>query len=274
MAARRNTRSTVPTALPKASCRSAPRCARPSRCSPATVRSSRRSTRSASPSAAMAPVRGVGRPLTGKRSRRSKARRHGAPQGDAAGRAGQGRSEVVKLFAPVRLIIAALALVIFVFAAVPVSAQQPSTVNPTADSVKEDQLLKQLRIINGRGSIPDTKSYNIEQPAGRDWRQFHQVTLPWVGAIAILGMLVVLVAFYLIRGMVKIESGRSGRVLVRFNAFERFVHWMTATCFIILASSGLNVTFGRKLLLPLIGPDAFSSWSQWAKYSHNYLSFP
>jgi formate dehydrogenase subunit gamma len=87
-------------------------------------------------------------------------------------------------------------------------------------------------------------------------------------------MLVILILFYLIRGMVKIESGRSGRVLVRFNAFERFVHWITATCFIILAVSGLNVTFGRKLLLPLVGADAFSSWSQWAKYAHNYLSFP
>jgi formate dehydrogenase subunit gamma len=26
--------------------------------------------------------------------------------------------------------------------------------------------------------------------------------------------------------------------------------------------------------MPLIGPDAFSAWSQWAKYAHNYLSFP
>jgi formate dehydrogenase subunit gamma len=28
------------------------------------------------------------------------------------------------------------------------------------------------------------------------------------------------------------------------------------------------------LLLPLIGPEAFTAWSQWAKYAHNYLSFP
>ena len=41
---------------------------------------------------------------------------------------------------------------------------------------------------------------------------------------------------------------------MRFNAFERFVHWMTAICFIILALSGLNITFGKQLLLPLIGP--------------------
>ena len=114
----------------------------------------------------------------------------------------------------------------------------------------------------------------LEQPAGRDWRQFHQVTLRWVAAIAILGMLAVLILFYLIRGMVRIENGRSGRTLVRFNAFERFVHWMTASCFIVLALSGLNITFGRELLTPLFGPEMFASWSQWAKYAHNYLSFP
>jgi formate dehydrogenase subunit gamma len=28
------------------------------------------------------------------------------------------------------------------------------------------------------------------------------------------------------------------------------------------------------LLLPLIGESAFAGWSQWAKYAHNYLSFP
>jgi formate dehydrogenase subunit gamma len=74
--------------------------------------------------------------------------------------------------------------------------------------------------------------------------------------------------------MVRIESGRSGRTIVRFNAFERSVHWMTATGFVILALSGLNITFGKPLLLPLIGPSAFSTWSEFAKYAHYYLSFP
>ena len=114
----------------------------------------------------------------------------------------------------------------------------------------------------------------MEQPRGRDWRQFHQVTLPWIGGIAIIGILAALLLFYLIRGTVRIEAGRSGRTLLRFNAFERFVHWMTAVCFIILAISGLNITFGKQLLLPLIGPEAFTQWSQWGKYAHNYLSFP
>jgi formate dehydrogenase subunit gamma len=87
-------------------------------------------------------------------------------------------------------------------------------------------------------------------------------------------MLGLLVLFYLIRGMVRIEAGRSGRTLVRFNGFERFVHWMTAVSFIVLAISGLNITFGKELLTPLIGPVAFAEWTQWGKYAHNYLSFP
>jgi len=174
----------------------------------------------------------------------------------------------------IRLLAVALAVAFVVAMPVSSSAQQPNSVNPTADSVKEQQLLQELNKIQGRGSIPDVKSYTIEQPAGREWRHFHQVTLHWIAGIAVLGMLVLLVAFYLIRGMVRIESGRSGRKLVRFNAFERGVHWMTATCFIVLAVTGLNITFGKELLLPLIGPEAFSTWSQWAKYTHNYLSFP
>jgi formate dehydrogenase subunit gamma len=173
-----------------------------------------------------------------------------------------------------RLLVVMFALFGLALAATPAGAQQPSSVNPTASSVQEDQLLNQLRIINGRGTIPDAKSYNLEQPAGRDWRKFQEVVLPWVGAIAILGMLALLVLFYLIRGMVRLEAGRSGRTLVRFNAFERFVHWMTATCFVILGITGLNITFGKKLLLPLMGANAFTGWSQWAKYAHDFLSFP
>jgi formate dehydrogenase subunit gamma len=177
------------------------------------------------------------------------------------------------LAAPLRIVLAAL-----VFLAIGAmgysAAAQSQSVDPTKSAVSEQQLLKQFKTIRGLGTIPDTKSYTLEQPAGRDWRHFHEVTLRWIGGIAILGVLALLVVFYLSRGMVRIESGRSGRTIVRFNAFERFVHWMTAVCFVILALSGLNITFGRPLLLPLMNPETFTDFSEWAKYAHNYLSFP
>ena len=182
-----------------------------------------------------------------------------------------------KVISSIRSALLALAACGLLFVASPAGAQQrnpDASVNPTASSVKEQQLLQEFKRIQGRGTLPDTKSSIIEQPEGRDWRHFHEVTLRWIGAISIIGMLVLLVLFYLVRGMVRLESGRSGRVLVRFNAFERLLHWMTAVSFILLAITGLNITFGKPLLLPLMSPEAFSTWSQWAKYVHNYTSFP
>src|SRR6202163_1571640 len=113
---------------------------------------------------------------------------------------------MAKIFAPIRIIAGALALAFLVAVAVPVSAQQPTSVNPTASAVQEKQLLQELNKIQGRGTIPDVKSYVLEHPAGRDWRQWHEVTLRWIGAIAVLGMLAILIIFYLSRGMVKLEA--------------------------------------------------------------------
>jgi formate dehydrogenase subunit gamma len=184
----------------------------------------------------------------------------------------EGRCGMARLFARIRIIAAAFGLLIMTMglASSPATAQ----VNPNASAVQEQQLLNQLKTIQGLGTIPDTRSYVLEHPAGRDWQYFHNVTLRWIAAIAILGFLAVIVIFYLVRGSVKLESGFSGRKIVRFNWFERFVHWMTAVCFIILGITGLNITFGRPLLLPLIGADNFTMWSEWAKYAHNFLSFP
>ena len=41
----------------------------------------------------------------------------------------------------------------------------------------------------------------------------------------------------------------------------------------ILALTGLNITFGKFVLMPVIGPDNFAVVSQLAKYVHNFTSF-
>lgn len=148
---------------------------------------------------------------------------------------------------------------------------------PTAEAVQEDKLLNALKEgdkISGRVSIPDQMASSLIQPAGRDWRDFHRSKLPWIGGISILGMLAVLAIFMMVRGRIPLQRGFSGRTILRFASFERFTHWLTASCFIILALSGLNVSFGRMLILPLFGPEAFASMSAWAKLAHNYLAFP
>ena len=102
--------------------------------------------------------------------------------------------------ARIRLVVAAIAFLILAAAAAPVAAQQPGSVDPNADAVKEQQLLDQFSRIQGLGSIPDTKSYVIEQPMGREWRLFHEVWLHWIAGVVIFGVIALLVVFYFIRG--------------------------------------------------------------------------
>jgi formate dehydrogenase subunit gamma len=178
-------------------------------------------------------------------------------------------------FARTRLLFVAVAL-LTIAAAVPAQAQKlgpDGAPNPTASVVDERTLLKQFPRVEGRIDIPDAKAAVLIQPAGRMWDYFHEVLLHWGGAIVILGTIALLGLAYAIVGRIRIAAGRSGRTILRFKAFERFSHWLTAVSFVVLGLTGLNITFGKIVLLPLIGPDAFSSLSQAAKYVHNFTSF-
>jgi len=179
------------------------------------------------------------------------------------------------LVARARLVIVTVALLSMV-AAVSARAETfgpDGAPNPTASVVDQGTLLKQVPRIEGRIDIPDTKASVLVQPAGRTWDYFHEVLLHWGGAIVILGTIALLGLAYLIMGRIRIAEGRSGRKILRFKAFERFSHWLTAVSFVILGLTGLNITFGKIVLLPLIGPEAFSDVSQAAKYVHNFVSF-
>jgi formate dehydrogenase subunit gamma len=144
---------------------------------------------------------------------------------------------------------------------------------PDANAVSEQQLLQQESRIEGRIDIPDTRARVLIQPAGRRWDYFHEMTLHRVGAIVILGMIVLLGLAFLILGRLRITAGRSGKKIKRFNSFERFSHWLTAVSFVLLGLTGLNITFGKIVLLPLMGESAFSDLAQFAKYVHNFVSF-
>jgi formate dehydrogenase subunit gamma len=172
-----------------------------------------------------------------------------------------------------RAVCAAIAL-LFAFAH-PAAAQL--SFKPTAEAVQEDKLLNALKEgdkITGRITIPDPMASSLIQPAGRDWRDFQRHKLPIIAGVVLIGTFVLLAIFLAIRGRIRVEHGFSGIKLLRFASFERFTHWLTATCFIILALSGLNISFGRMLIMPLFGAEAFSTMTAWGKLAHNYLAFP
>ncbi|TVR07529.1 MAG: formate dehydrogenase subunit gamma [Salinarimonadaceae bacterium] len=165
-------------------------------------------------------------------------------------------------------------LVLFAFAAPELSAQQ---INPTASAVQEEQLMRALQsgeAVSGRVTIVDPRAADLIKPGNKNWAADHGGMVKTINIVAILGILAVLVAFYLIRGKIRIEGGFSGRTIQRFNAIERFGHWLLAATFIVLALTGLNLLFGRALILPLVGEGAFGTISAWGKIAHNYLAWP
>jgi formate dehydrogenase subunit gamma len=182
---------------------------------------------------------------------------------------------VMAFFARIRLA-AFVMLFLGLMVATPSFAQKlgpDGAPNPTASATNERDLLAQFPRVEGRIDIPDTKAAVLIQPAGRTWDYFHEVLLHWGGAVVILGTIGVLGLAYLVIGRIRITAGRSGQKILRFKTFERISHWLTAVSFVILGLTGLNITFGKIVLLPVIGPDAFSDISQTAKYVHNFVSF-
>ncbi len=114
---------------------------------------------------------------------------------------------------------------------------------------------------------------NLIQAEGDSWRALRNGPLSTYGIWAVAGMLFLLALFFLLRGRIRIEHGPAGYTIERFNLLERFGHWLTAGSFIVLALTGLNILYGRYVLLPIIGKDAFAAITSVGKFLHNWIAF-
>jgi len=171
-------------------------------------------------------------------------------------------------------VLVALSLVLGLALMAP-SAQ--AQVNPTQQSVNEGALLEALGSggnVAGRITIPDQNAGYLIKPENKIWAALQGDTLHQISIWAVIGMVVLLTLFYVIRGKIRVDGGLSGRKILRFNTVERFAHWTLASTFIILALSGLNLIIGKSVILPLLGENAFGTLSAWGKIAHNYLAWP
>ncbi|MBE1282537.1 MAG: formate dehydrogenase subunit gamma [Rhodobacteraceae bacterium] len=113
----------------------------------------------------------------------------------------------------------------------------------------------------------------IIQDGGMWWLQVRQGPLAQYGGYLVLGMLGVLILFFLIRGRIRIDGDKTGRTVTRFRSFERFGHWLFAGSFVILAITGLVTLYGRPYIIGLIGKDAFASMAVVFKWIHNNIAW-
>jgi len=123
--------------------------------------------------------------------------------------------------------------------------------------------------IQGDIDQPNQRERVLIQPDGRVWDHFHEVTLRWIGVVAIFGTLALLQQLIFCIGRLRISPGVRG---ARCRASR-------LRALLTLAHGGLvrdprldrlNVNVRKLLLRPLIGPEAFSTFSEGAKYVHNY----
>jgi formate dehydrogenase subunit gamma len=111
------------------------------------------------------------------------------------------------------------------------------------------------------------------QDGGMTWLEFRKGPLATYGAWLLGGTLALLTLFYLIRGKIRIDGAKTGRTVTRFQAIERFGHWLMAGSFVVLAITGLLVLFGRMVVIPLLGHEAFSTIAVASKWVHNNISW-
>ncbi|MHA1599757.1 MAG: formate dehydrogenase subunit gamma [Alphaproteobacteria bacterium] len=141
-------------------------------------------------------------------------------------------------------------------------------------TVSDSDIWREVRRgLQGSVSIPDKQAGVMIQSEGDNWRAWRNGPMTVGGAWALLGIVGLLALFFVLRGRIRIDAGPSGHTIERFNGIERIVHWLTAVSFILLALSGLNMLYGRHILLPIFGPEVFSTLTLGGKYVHNFVSF-
>jgi formate dehydrogenase subunit gamma len=109
----------------------------------------------------------------------------------------------------------------------------------------------------------------ILQRGGNTWRNLHNGPMATTSAVVMIGVLFLIGAFYLVVGPSTTGEPQTGRTLLRFTRWQRVVHWSTAIAFVLLALSGLIVLFGKKVVMPWLGHDAFAALAIGSKWVHN-----
>ena len=162
-------------------------------------------------------------------------------------------------------------------------AQSPA-VNPReADFAKQQQQQQALQPLNNQSvwkevrsglpqvtSLPGRETNVLIQSQGQTWRAL-RVPIATAGGILIAAVLLTLMGYYAWRGPITLHGNPTGRLIERFTPVKRMAHWSMGITFVILGITGLILTFGKSLLLPLIGYTLFSWLATLAKNLHNFV---
>lgn len=106
--------------------------------------------------------------------------------------------------------------------------------------------------------------------AGEAWRQVRNNWLiPYGGALLLVVLLAIAIFFFSV-GPMTTHGADTGKKIERFTPFERAAHWSNAIAFVVLAVSGLVMSFGKFFIQPIIGGQLFGWLTYVLKNMHNF----
>jgi len=171
----------------------------------------------------------------------------------------------------------ALAVAIAVVASVPAGAQQTQG-DPASTQAQrqETQPLNNAPVWRdvrsgtpGVTTVQGVETGVLVQSGGETWRQIREPIAFWGGllvAVSVLGLALV----HLVLGPLGPGGAPSGRLIRRFSAADRHAHWLMAICWVVLAITGLILSLGKTVLLPVLGYPVFAWVASMAKTLHNF----
>lgn len=178
-------------------------------------------------------------------------------------------------------IFGALAAAVMLAATGPVLAQQPPPSGPTGPAAQAEREMVQpgnnapvWRDVRsgapGYTTVQGIETGVLVQSRGQTWREARVPIAFWGGllvAVALAGLAI----FYAIRGSMGDVEKPGVRMIRRFSPGDRYAHWLLAISWTVLAVTGLIISFGKDLLLPVIGYTLFAWLATFSKNLHNFV---
>ncbi len=177
---------------------------------------------------------------------------------------------------------AALAAAVLVFAS-HAAAQSPALQDDPARAQAERQVTQPYnnapfwREVRSSASEPgftrlgdSPENGVLIQSRGETWRQA-RVPIALIGGLLVALAVVSLGGFYAYRGSIPVGESGSRMMIQRFRPADRYAHWTMAIVWVTLGITGLIITFGKVLLLPIMGHTIYSWLGVAAKNVHNFI---
>jgi formate dehydrogenase subunit gamma len=161
--------------------------------------------------------------------------------------------------------------------AVPAYAEEQTMLQVEADSVRREPGFTSPdsgRVHIDRhflGQYGEKEGNVIVQRGGNTWRTLRNGPLAFIAGTLLLVVPLIIFLFYRKVRTTMPPAPASGRRIERFTGWERTIHWVTAISFLVLAATGLIIMFGKRVLLPWMGHEFFSTVAYLSKYLHNFV---